>query len=114
MAIVAIEPCFCADVLKFAGAFFLHFFHFDRWKSQVHKNIQRFPFIYEKGEYTHEIETGKLTVPRRVHANGTHLTYNVTQFHDFEHDNQIDNDNTDDHYHYHIDLHDETVHVELR
>lgn len=93
--------------------FFLVVFS-DRSKSQVHTNIQQFPFIYEKGEYTHGIETANLTVPRRVHANGTLITYNVTHFHDFEHDNKIDYDNTDDHYHYHIDLHDETVHVELR
>lgn len=71
-----------------------------------------FPLISTKGEYSHEIETGKLTIPRRVHANGTHITYNVTHF--SEYDNGLDDDDTDHPYHYHIDLHDETVHVELR
>lgn len=55
---------------------------------------------------------GHLFVPRRVHSNGTHLSYNVTHFHEFNHPNEIDSEQLDK-LHYHIDLHDETLHIEL-
>lgn len=65
------------------------------------------------GKFSHDIDTGHLFVPRRVHANGTHLSYNVTHFHDFSNLNEIDNDQIDK-LHYHIDLHDQTLHIELK
>lgn len=66
------------------------------------------------GKFSHDVQSGNLIIPRRVNANGTHLTYNVTHFHDFNDDNGIDFDEQYNKLHYHIDLNDETIHVELR
>lgn len=65
------------------------------------------------GKFSHEIHTGHLFVPRRVHSNGTHLSYNVTHFHDFDNINEIDSDQLDKKLHYHIDLPDQILHLEL-
>lgn len=70
--------------------------------------------LYHKlGKYSHDVDMGHLFVPRRVHSNGTHLSYNVTHFHEFNHPNEIDSEQLDK-LHYHIDLHDETLHIELK
>lgn len=74
-----------------------------------------FRFRLKIGKFSHKLESGHLIVPRRVHANGTHLTYNVTHYHQHSDENEIDGAFGDrgDKVHYHIDLHDETLHVEL-
>lgn len=71
----------------------------------------KFNFYFRQtGKFSHTIESGHLFVPRRVHANGTHLTYNVTHYHQPIDDNEFP---LDDKLHYHIDLHDGTMHIEL-
>lgn len=65
------------------------------------------------GKFSHKIESGHLFVPRRVHSNGTHLTYNVTHYHRINDENAVDSDFMDNKLHYHIDLPDETMHIEL-
>lgn len=68
---------------------------------------------FKTGKFSHDIDSGHLFVPRRVHSNGTHLSYNVTHFHEFNHPNEISGSDQLDKLHYHIDLHDETLHLEL-
>lgn len=70
-------------------------------------------FVIETGKYSHDVDSGHLFVPRRVHSNGTHLSYNVTHFHEYDNVNEIDSEQLDNMLHYHIDLHDQTLHVEL-
>ncbi|XP_055304525.1 A disintegrin and metalloproteinase with thrombospondin motifs 7 [Sitodiplosis mosellana] len=65
------------------------------------------------GKFSHDVDSGHLFVPRRVHSNGTHLSYNVTHFHGYDNPNEIDSEQLDNKLHYHIDLHDQTLHVEL-
>lgn len=72
----------------------------------------KFTFVHQIGKFSHNVDSGHLFVPRRVHSNGTHLSYNVTHFHEFNHPNEIDSDQLDK-LHYHIDLHNETLHIEL-
>lgn len=73
-----------------------------------------FSFVsFEIGKFSHDIDSGHLFVPRRVHSNGTHLSYNVTHFHEFNSPNEISDSDQLDKIHYHVDLHDETLHLEL-
>lgn len=60
--------------------------------------------LYITGKYTSDIDA-VLTIPRRVDAYGKHLTHNLT--HDQSHGND------DALLHYHIDLNNATLHVEL-
>lgn len=65
------------------------------------------------GKFSHKIESGHLIVPRRVHANGTHLTYNVTHYHHPNDLGEIESDLSDGKIYYHFELHDGPIHVEL-
>lgn len=62
-----------------------------------------FYFLCYLGKYSDEIDFGHLVIPRKVHDNGTHLTHNLTHHHDDQSDK----------LHYHIDLVDQTLHLEL-
>lgn len=79
----------------------------------MNKCVKNFDFFLEIGKFSHKIESGHLIVPRRVHANGTHLTYNLTHYHQPNNFGEIESDLSDGKIHYHIELHDGPIHVEL-
>lgn len=56
------------------------------------------------GEFSNEINGGQVIVPRKVFSNGTHLTHILTHYHSHDPDEKL---------HYHIDLNNETLHLEL-
>lgn len=77
----------------------------------LHKNIncvvfiQCFAFIQIiQGIFSDEISTAHLIVPRKVDGNGVHLSHNLNHSHGPDDVGQL---------HYHIELHNETLHLEL-
>ncbi|CAD7087043.1 unnamed protein product [Hermetia illucens] len=56
-----------------------------------------------RGKYTHNISTGHLVIPRKVDHKGQHISHNLTHHHDI-HGKDL---------HYHIEVGNETLHLEL-
>lgn len=75
--------------------------------------VKTFELFLILGKFSHKIESGHLIVPRRVHANGTHLTYNVTHYHQPNDLDETKSDLSGEKIYYHFELHDGPIHVEL-
>jgi hypothetical protein len=65
------------------------------------------------GIYTHNLAEAHLVVPRKVNTFGEHLSHNLNHRHNHNHYNDATGDAEDHKVHYHIDLHNETLHLEL-
>lgn len=92
--------------------FFFYCISFDLiYFLNIFLNEKKTIFV-DAGKYSHDVDSGHLFVPRRVHLNGTHLSYNVTHFHGHDNVNEIDSGHPA--VHYHIDMPDHTMHVELK
>lgn len=66
------------------------------------------------GIFTKNLHSATLTVPRKVKHNGEHLSHNLTQHHTHNYyDDKLKSDIRDNLVHYHIDMFNETMHLEL-
>lgn len=65
------------------------------------------------GIFTNSIIDGHLTIPRKVSSNGELLSHNLSHHHEHNHYDATTGDAESHAVHYHIDLHNETLHLEL-
>lgn len=65
--------------------------------------VSKIIFSFLSGKYTHNISTGHLVIPRKVDHKGQHISHNLTHHHDI-HGKDL---------HYHIEVGNETLHLEL-
>lgn len=65
------------------------------------------------GIYTNTITSGHLTVPRKVNDSGDFISHNLSHHHEHNHYDSTTGDAENHAVHYQIDLHNETLHLEL-
>lgn len=78
-------------------------------KIELNCRVNIFSYILHillSGLYTHHLEGSNLIIPRKVNHIGELISHNLTHHHD-------EDNLEDDKLHYHIELDDETLHLEL-
>jgi hypothetical protein len=65
------------------------------------------------GIFSNSLSEAHLTVPRKVNEFGEHVSHNLNHHHSHNHYDDSTGDVEDHTVHYHIDLHNETLHLEL-
>jgi Reprolysin family propeptide len=65
------------------------------------------------GIFSNSLHEAQLTVPRKVSASGEQLSHDLIHHHEHDHYDE-DTGEADDHkVHYHVDINNETLHLEL-
>lgn len=74
--------------------------------------LQNFFSVLE-GFYSNKLSEAHLTVPRKVNSFGDHLSHDLRHHHEHNYYNDSTGESDDHAVHYHIDIHNQTLHLEL-
>ncbi|XP_070503091.1 A disintegrin and metalloproteinase with thrombospondin motifs 12 [Chironomus tepperi] len=69
--------------------------------------------VEHEGFYSNKLSDAHLTVPRKVNSFGDHLSHDLRHHHEHNHYNDSTGEPDDHAVHYHVDIHNETLHLEL-
>lgn len=87
-------------------------FYWKNFKLNSHRVNLNFKFLFS-GKYSKSLHEAHLIIPRRVNSEGALITHHLSHHHQHDHYREGPGDPSDHSIHYHIDLHNETLHLEL-